>query len=106
MLRQRIQMTQAVWCSRSVLLALCPICLTIGSEGAQARRHGLHIRQSGNRGQRAAEVGFLHLMGDHHDLGIVALTAGLELHDRADRHAFIAEAAADAANHTRLIARL
>ena len=36
-------------------------------------------------------------MGDHNDLG--ACIAGVELHDRLDRHALVAKAGADAADH-------
>ena len=81
---------------------LLPLCISgeagrqgrLSLQGAQAGRHGGHIRQGFDRRQRPAEAGFWHLMGDHHDLGIGAIGTAFELHDRPDRHSRIAEAAA------------
>ena len=56
-----------------------------------------HLRQSLDGVQGFIHLALAHFMGDHNDLG--AGVAGIELHDRLDRHVAFAEAATHLADH-------
>ena len=58
-----------------------------------------HLRQSLDGVQGFIHLTLAHFVGDHNDLG--AGVAGIELHDRLDRHVALAEAAAHVADHAR-----
>ena len=68
-------------------------------EAAQMSSQARHLRQCLDGVERFIHLALAHFVSDHNDLG--AGVAGVELHDRLDRHVALAEAAAHVADHAR-----
>ena len=68
-------------------------------EAAEVSSEARHLRQSLDGVQGFIHLALAYFVGDHNDLG--AGVAGIELHDRLDRHVALAEAAAHVADHAR-----